>query len=196
MNEEQQIPRGMPRADFLEFPEGFDVREQVKELTKDLSYNRVIDFGCGTGRLCQSFKPESYLGIDIDEEALDNAKERFSHYSFQKLPEGPLRADLYLAYSVFHYLSDRQLHEVLKNIRCKWLVVGEMLGKEWKNHDLTAPHYRDLNDYVKLMRSHDLILQKHVRKPFKKYSDSSWYQGNNTDVSFLVFKKCLRNPLY
>ena len=196
MNEDKQFPPDINLGNSLEFPEGFDVCEQLREITKDLTFNRVIDFGCGVGRLCQSFKPENYLGFDIDEEAIKNAKERFSSYSFEKVPDGPVGADLYLAYSVFNYLSDRKLHEVLKNIRCKWLVLGEMLGKEWKSHDLSAPYYRDIEDYVKLLRSHDLILQKHVRKPYKKYSESNCYKGNNTDISFLVFKKCLRNPLH
>lgn len=178
-----------------DFPEGFDVREEVKEIIKDLPHSHVIDYGCGSGRLCETFKPEAYLGVDIDPHAIEEAKKKFSSYSFQVVPEGPMGADLYFAYSVFNYLNDRQLHEALKNIRCKWLVVGELLGKEWKEHDLPKLHHRDLQDYVKLMRTHDLILQRHVKKPYKKYADSPWYQGNNTDISFLVFKKCLRNPL-
>ncbi len=184
----------MPQG-FGEFPEGFDVRNEVKKITEDLSFDHVIDFGCGYGRLCESFKPESYLGIDINPSAIDEAKKQFAQYKFEILPNGPKGADLYFAYTVFLHMTDTQLHEALKNIRCKWLVVGEVLGREWRREGLPPVYNRDLEDYVTLMRSHDLVLHRHVRKPYKRYSESPWYQGKNTDVSFLVFKKCLRNPL-
>lgn len=176
-----------------EFPEGFDPKSVVRELAEELNYRNIIDFGCGSGRLCEGFRPEHYLGIDIDEGAIQKAKEKFSKYTFMPITDQPKYADVYLAYDVFKHLQDKDLHNALKNIRCNWLILGEILGEGWKNASSTSIYPRELSDYIQILRSHDLILHKHVRKPFKKYADSAWYQNRNTDMSFLVFRKCLKS---
>lgn len=178
-----------------EFPEGFDPGHVARELAEELNYRNIIDFGCGTGSLCRSFRPEHYLGVDVDENAIQKAQKKFSEYKFLQIKNEPKYADVYLAYDVFKYLKDGELHDALKNIRCNWLILGEMLGSDWKSTDIPAVYPRELSDYIQILRSHDLILHKHVRKPFKKYAESAWYQNRNTDVSFLVFKKCIRAPV-
>ncbi len=180
---------------FGEFPEGFDLVSEVKEIVKEIPHTRVVDFGCGYGRLCESFETEKYLGVDINPQAIEEAKSKFSQYKFEIAEKGIKGADLFFAYTVFLHLNDSEVDEVLRNMRCKWLVVGEILGKEWRRDGLPPVFNRNLEDYVKLMRSHDLILHRHTKKPYMRYASSPWYQGKNTDVSFLVFKKCLRNPL-
>lgn len=187
---EHIIPQG-----FGEYPEGFDVCQQVKELTGEVPHARVIDFGCGYGRLCKSFDPEKYLGLDINPAAVEEAKKTFEGYQFALPKEGTLGADLVFAYTVFLHMPDTQVDELLRNMRCKWLIVGEVLGREWRRDGLPPVYNRDLEDYVRLMRGHDLILHRHVKKPYKRYAESPWYLGKNTDVSFLVFKRCRRNPL-
>lgn len=187
---EHIIPQG-----FGEFPEGFDVRDEIRNLVQELPYNEVIDFGCGYGRLCESFDPAKYWGIDISPSAIEEAQKSFSTYRFSLANEGVKSADLIFAYTVFLHLSDKELHKALSHLRCKWLVVAEILGREWRRDGLPPVYNRDLQDYITMMRSHDLILMRHVKKPYQRYADSPWYQGKNTDLSFLVFKKCLRNPL-
>ena len=80
-------------------------------------------------------------------------------------------------------------------MRCKWLIVAEILGREWRRDGIPPVYNRDLDDYLPLMRAHDLVLHKHVKRPYKRYADSKYYKGKNTDISFLIFKKCLRNPI-
>ena len=187
---EHVIPKG-----FGQFPEGFDVRGVLRDLSQEIGYNSVIGFGSGYVRLCESFDPEKYLGIDINPEAIETAKSKFEKYRFSLLTNDVMGAELYLAYTVFLYLSDKELHQTLQQFRCKWLILSEILGKEWKREGIPPVFNRDLSDYVQLLRAHDFVLHKHVRRGYKRYQDIPWYQGKNTDISFLVFRKCLKNPL-
>ncbi len=187
---EHVIPKG-----FGEFPEGFDVHGVLRDLSDEVGYKSVIDFGCGYGRLCESFDPSKYLGVDVNPAAIDQAKTKFEKYQFSLLTDDVMGAELYLAYTVFLHLSDKELHGALQKFRCKWLIVSEILGREWQRDGLPPVYNRDLPDYVQILRSHDFVLHKHVKRGYKRYQDIPWYQGKNTDISFLVFRKCLKNPL-
>ena len=154
-------------------------------MAEELGYSKVIDFGCGHGRLCESFHPEGYLGIDIDQKALDTARSRFQNYQFSLANEIPRFADIYLAHSVFNQFSDKALHETLKLIRCKWLILAESLNMQWKSAKAVPIYSRDLDEYVRIMRAHDLVLHKSI-------SQQSSLAEN---VTYMVFRKCLKNPL-
>ncbi len=188
---EHVIPKG-----FGEFPEGFDVHSLLRDLSQEIGYKSVVDFGCGYGRLCESFDPDKYLGVDVSPAVIEEAKKKFGQYQFSVLPREVMGAELYLAYTVFLHLSDNELHKTLQHFRCKWLIVSEILGKEWRREGLPPVFNRDLSDYIQILRSHDFVLHKHVKRGYKRYQDIPWYQGKNTDISFLVFRKCLKNPLF
>ena len=172
-----------------EHPEGPYVKEVIRDLTSELDYQTVIDFGCGHGRLCDIFPKEKYLGLDINTDALASAQNKFLDYRFEKIGGEITSADLYLAHSVFLYMTDREVDEALRKMRCKYLLVGEILGRECSREGLPPIYNRDLADYLRLFRSHDLILHKHIKKPHEKYANTAWYQGKKTDISFLLFRK-------
>ena len=44
---------------------------------------RVLDFGCGVGRLARYTAPDRYLGIDIDQESVETARRGFTGYEFR-----------------------------------------------------------------------------------------------------------------
>lgn len=43
---------------------------------------KVLDFGCGSGALAEYVSPENYLGVDIDDDSLQNAQRRFPDHTF------------------------------------------------------------------------------------------------------------------
>ena len=185
---EHIVPQG-----FGQFPEGFDVPEVLRSMADETQYKHVIDFGCGYGRLCESFAPEKYLGVDINEKAIAEAKSKFQKHQFSIVTNESLKADLCLAYSVFLHLSDKALHEALRKLQCKWLLVAEVLGKEWRREGLPPVFNRELTDYIQICRSHDFILHKHETREYKRYKEIPWYEGKNTDISFLLFKRCFKS---
>lgn len=48
---------------------------------------RVLDIGCGVGKLCEFVSKDAYLGIDIDDESLAIAQDRYKGYDFKNLNE-------------------------------------------------------------------------------------------------------------
>lgn len=179
------VPQGMG-----EFPEGFDVIGAIKDFSKKVDYQKVIDFGCGYGRLCESFKADQYLGVDINPQAIREAKERFPKYSFEVLDDDLERADLFFAYTVFLHIGDRALHKLLKKVRSKYLLVGEILGREWRRIGNPPVYNRNFEDYIKIFRTHDFVLKKRMEKPYERYSDTPWHQDKNTNFSFILFERC------
>lgn len=50
---------------------------------KILPIYKILDFGCGNGRLARNFLPENYLGVDINQKLLIQAKEKNPGYRFE-----------------------------------------------------------------------------------------------------------------
>ena len=186
--------KGMKRAgEFTEvFPreeeqtQHHDFSDVVATISKDIGVRDVIDFGCGDGSLCRTFTKESYLGLDIDTKIIESARSKFSEYAF-KVPSSDIYStDMFMACRVLSELTDESIHKVMKNVRCKWLLVAEPLSKQGPEGNIFSLHQRDLENYKKIMRAHDLLLFQHKIK--------SACTGNPQDISFLLFKRCGRNP--
>lgn len=68
---------------------------------------RVLDFGCGSGALAALVDPERYLGVDVDEDSLRQAKEDFPKHSFvSRLPEPSVKFDAIISLAVIEHVSD------------------------------------------------------------------------------------------
>ena len=178
---EETLPESKPSVEHHEFA------GLVKNIVTDIGVSSVIDFGCGEGSLCQIFSAHAYQGIDIDDAALALAQEKFSEYSFNKSIDDVYSSQMCIAARTFHEITDKKLHDILKKMRCQWLLVAEPLSGTSDSNVLSF-NQRTREDYVSIMRSHDLLLFKHMVKSIKN--------NNNEDVSFLLFKKCERNPIH
>jgi SAM-dependent methyltransferase len=107
--------------------------EVVAALPPDYSFQgkRVLDFGCGAGRVLRHFAEEAtdatFLGCDIDTEAIDwlnsNLSPPFEGFVNELGPPLPLEAanlDLIYATSVFTHITDQwsawllEMHRLLK----------------------------------------------------------------------------------
>jgi ubiquinone/menaquinone biosynthesis C-methylase UbiE len=103
----------------------------VKDLEK--SGDKVLDFGCGSGRLVGFFcgKYKSYVGVDISQKLIDIAKQRYHSEKtnfvklsndFSRLPFKDSYFDIVFSIAVFHHFPSREyaldvvdeLHRVLK----------------------------------------------------------------------------------
>lgn len=158
----------------------------VKSVVEELGALDVIDFGCGDGSLCTIFPKNRYLGLDIDDKVLKAAQKAFEGYSFKKPDAEVFSTDLCVASDVFNEINDNKIDEILTRMRCKWLLIAEPTKQD--SIDKIQPfHSRDKESYVKLMRAHDLLLMKQITKHVT--------QGSDTKVSFLLFKKAMKNPI-
>ena len=169
-----------------EFPEGFDPRSVLSNLITDIEYEKIVDFGCGYGRLCKAFPVEKYIGTDISDKAIEEAKKRNPEYRFESYckPE----ADVYLAYTVFLHLSDEQLRQELKGIQTTYFIIAEILGSEWSNKGKGNPPTYNRNDYS-IMSEFSFELIQEIKFPYKRYVGSRIAKDKNTNMSFLLWRK-------
>lgn len=89
--------------------------------------DRVLDFGCGNGRLAEIFsgKDIEYLGVDVSQKLIDMAAEKYGKekFSFKKISGfGNLLLedetfDAVYSIAVFHHIPSRDLREkIARNI--------------------------------------------------------------------------------
>ena len=92
------------------------VRDHVRPWTKA----RVLDLGCGTGELLDYLGDVRYTGVDVSEEYIAHARERFGDQAeffvgdatSVELPDRGF--DLILAIGVLHHLDDTEARQLLR----------------------------------------------------------------------------------
>ena len=82
----------------------------------------VLDFGCGVGQYSTLFMSQSYIGVDVERKYIDYAKRNFAGEFLLISEEEPLALqkdilDLILAVDLFHHLSSKESHAVLKEFK-------------------------------------------------------------------------------
>ncbi|MDP4012186.1 MAG: class I SAM-dependent methyltransferase [Candidatus Nanoarchaeia archaeon] len=89
----------------------------IEKLSKviDLSNSRILDIGCGSGRIAKLLgdQVKSYTGIDKDKEILKKAKSEFSKFEFkygsaEKIPY-KIRFDIVFFSMSWHIVKDFKL---------------------------------------------------------------------------------------
>jgi SAM-dependent methyltransferase len=161
---------------FGEFPEGWDVVAALKRHIGSLAHRRIVEFGCGYGRLCRAFDPDKYLGLDINESAIEAARAAHPGYSFRTISyvdEYP-PADTYLAYTVFLHISQPTLNEILERICriARWVVIAEILGGKGLDqgeHCAFRPHAvynRTKPEYERLLEAIEFTCWEEIRKKY------------------------------
>jgi len=167
---------------YGEFPEGWDVIAELRRLVGPFVNERILELGCGYGRLCRAFPAEHYIGVDINSEAIARARQLFPAYRFQTcayVDEYP-SANVALAYTVFLHLPDDALESVLARLgNVKDIFIAEILnGKDFEkntdsNYDeperLHSVYHRSLEDYERIVGRFGLRFEESVRKPYYYY---------------------------
>lgn len=180
---------------YGKYPEGFNPGEVInKEILKDISYNTIVDFGCGYGRLSENFSPKKYIGIDLNPKAIEKAKENNPEYKYYEVDinsEYP-KCDVIFAHTVFLHNDDQTLINILKRLnesKCEHIIVSDVISKDWHNGFIPPTYFRSIEDYNEIMKqiNFELVLEKHY--PYKRYAESPEYQHLNTNITFLLYKR-------
>jgi len=176
-----------------QYPEGWDPAEVLKEIIKDKDLGKVMDFGCGYGRLCHAFGCDSYLGVDLNPHAIEAARKAYPGYRFMEINIDSSfdKVDVVFAYTVFLHLDDDTLSNILLRMResCqKLLIVAEILGREWRRQGLPPVFNRDREDYKDLITARGFNFVEEYRRPYERYARMPEYRNRNTDISFLLFE--------
>ena len=169
-----------------EFPEGWDVRPFLWEMLKPNLVRKMLEIGCGYGRLCQAIPTDYYLGVDINPEAISTARKKHPGYDFQLIgfnDEYP-PADAILAYTVLLHIDDDTVGPMIERM-CRAsdvILIAEILGKQRWRRDGNPPVFnRDLQDYDELMQGNRFYLAQCEEKPYLHYPD--------TEITFMKFMR-------
>ena len=82
----------------------------------------ILDLGCGTGAMAGSFRPEGYVGVDLNARYISRARTKKSRYHFEvadgrSLPFADGSFDAVLIGGVIHHLDDASARSVLQESR-------------------------------------------------------------------------------
>jgi len=116
----------------------------------------VFEFGCGDGRLSSAFSPDAYTGYDINPSALEAARKANPRHDYT----GEwVEADTFLAYTVLLHLPDDKITAVIEKAKAyKHIVIGEIMGRQWRRPGNPPVFNRDLAEYVEMIgRPHKVI---------------------------------------
>jgi SAM-dependent methyltransferase len=137
------------------WPEGDGLLERVAALMPE---GRVLEFGCGDGRLAAAFPPERYAGADINQHALDRCRALYPGRTFVSADGQLPEADVCLAWTVLLHVPDESIGAVVARLMSfRRVVVGEILGRRWRGPNEPRVFNRELAEYANLFEPMQLV---------------------------------------
>ena len=125
----------------------------IRDLTISLKCHSVLEVGCSTGNDLRSF-PENFEvhGLDLNDYALQKAKENLPNFKFQKgsithLPYDDSSIDLVFTHNVLNYLDDVDLEKAideLYRVAGKYVVNCELFGEDERVIDESGFRFRNV----------------------------------------------------
>ncbi|OBG95561.1 hypothetical protein A9X05_07000 [Mycobacterium sp. E3298] len=114
-----------PRAfDFLRWILEAGYRREKEVLRREgiVGAASILDLGCGTGVMASSFRPEGYVGVDMNPRYIARARATKSQYRFEvadgrSLPFADGSFDAVLISGVIHHLDDDSARGLLQESR-------------------------------------------------------------------------------
>jgi hypothetical protein len=90
-------------------------KKTVMNILKNISYAKVLDYGCGEGFFSDCFSQSKYCGYDPDIKKITYAKKKFANYKFlSEIPKINL-FDLFFFNNVFHHMNPDEISMFLKD---------------------------------------------------------------------------------
>jgi len=131
----------------------------------------VLDFGCGTGFFSKLFKPENYVGVDIDPKRIDRARRKYPSYKFyigdvRKLTLKPKTFDHVMVAGVFHHIDDPSFEAGLDQIRklvksSGDVVIYEPALSETSNNINWWMNFFDRGKYIRYRKDYETKFRKY-----------------------------------
>lgn len=126
-------------------------RELAVAVTSRLGHPRVLDLGCGSGRVAEAVLDAgaaAYVGVDVSPRMLELARERLSRFDDVELLESDVAEagldgtyDLVLALGLFEYLDDPARAVASMRARCSSTLVASFTRWDWLKGPPRRLHY-------------------------------------------------------
>lgn len=158
----------------IKWPEGGHFAALLGGLLAD---ERVVEIGCGPGRLASCLPADAYVGLDICPQALELARERHPRHDFRlvdwerepPLPEGTAA----LFHTVLLHVPDEVLPELLAELGgFQRVIVGEILGRKWRRPGNPPVFNREIEEYQAAFAEAGFALRSSMILPYVRYKDT------------------------
>lgn len=106
------------------------LRKKRFEAVRPYLHGKILDVGCGVGALSELVPPDSYFGVDIDEESLQIARKKYTRYRFEKDYPENLQFDTIVLIAIIEHIKTK--HDFLKHLLSMLTKNGRIV--------ITTPH--------------------------------------------------------
>jgi trans-aconitate methyltransferase len=148
-------------------PPGCDMPEvELFPALQAACWGRVLEVGCGYGRLAGAFDPANYHGIDVNPTAIEAARRAHPDHSFAvgDTRDPPPAHDTLLLYTVALHIPDSALSTLaLMAAGSPRIVIGEIMGRRWRRPGNPPVFNREPREYEQLFsrQAKSLAIQYH-----------------------------------
>jgi cyclopropane fatty-acyl-phospholipid synthase-like methyltransferase len=128
----------------------FDADVTTKNIVQSAGYQpglKLLDIGCGPGDLAKYVRAEDYVGVDISERYIAQARHdyggEFYILSADRVDELPMQFDRVTICGLLHHLSDRVVDDTLSALRAILKPGGYAYVTEavWPTHGWDLPSW-------------------------------------------------------
>jgi len=147
--------------------ESLDFIQQQKSFKE---FNRIIDIGCGPGRLSVSAieRGFSYVGIDNNKKYIDYCKKVFSHSNIKFIlgdastcfPSSP--SDIVIMNGIMHHLKDQQIFQIIEMCKqSRAFIVSDHLHNVGKDQAIVRLLQRlDRGKYIRKYQTYEQFFRE------------------------------------
>lgn len=174
------------------YPEGWDPCDTLKKMAGERS---VLEFGCGYGRLCGSFSPKRYVGVDVNPNALAQARAENPGYTFVPAEGNRLpRAEVAFTYTVLLHINDDVIQEYVDALAAcaDEVIVAELMDRRWRRPSDPPVFCRDPETYIMLFARAGMALAGYEKKAYVRYVDTDLAHRKDDRMTFLRFRKATK----
>jgi len=172
-----------------EFPEGFDIAEVLREAIN--GEWPLLEIGCGVGRIASLFSPTEYIGVDINPNAILQARRLLPHHNFRLYDDGYAypQAPTALFYTVLLHVSDQALSFLLEEaLKGKHrIIISEIMDTRWRREGNPPVFNRNPEDYILLMQELGFQLTFVNKTPYERYDREPLNIGRDSRLTTLAF---------
>jgi SAM-dependent methyltransferase len=173
----------------FEFPEGFDVGAALRQAIGE--HGPVLEIGCGVGRIASLFKPDEYIGVDVNPNSLLQARAQLPEHELRIFDHGyhyP-HTPTVMFYTVLLHVADDQLAPLLIQAARgrKRFIIAELMDRRWRRDGNPPVFNRDPEEYILLMHALGFKLTGVFKQEYQRYAKNPWNVGRDSRLTILTF---------
>lgn len=173
----------------FDFPEGFDVGAALQDAIA--GHYPVLEIGCGVGRVASRFAPAHYIGVDVNPNALLQARTALPAHNLRIFDDGHEypAAPTAMLYTVLLHVSDEALPALLAQAvkGRERFVIAEIMDTRWRRDGDPPVFNRDPEDYILMMQALGFRLVGARKHAYERYDKEPWNVGRDSRLTILTF---------